>query len=531
MEFGKLHTISACRPITLGSCCSYPKLRSAGFVTYNPCAYAKTHRLVLGSIIYTERIFRYCKLQPLQLHKSMTWARTACFSPICRVKFVLSGRAILHYSLHLLNGRRATRYLSPPLHTLRLSVTAHRSALQSWRWLIPLPFLGWTAPRIRKLLIPVYVSYSWHLSYSLNSNIFFHVFGRNHSARPLLLSFSRRLPERPVLCSYLQALTLAMSTGGMSPRWLESNGYPTLQDLKPLQQIPSQTWISEAQASVLPRDSDHDASVPSLYSRATSYTPGYVPPVLHPHNPYAVPVDSTAYASNIQARPCGISDPAAHHSTQPTAVGLDRFTPYAGSSPLWPQFASRGMTCSPHPSQFTDASKFTRDGLPPQLSPFSQEKSPFRQNYFMDVQFQHMKQFPASCQAPRYFSETEIAQLSQDHRINHSFSSTPPLLHSAATSTMGEPHTPFTPQMSQGSLTFTPYQESDNETTDSEDNTSQPYAHLIFRALKSAPNHRMVLQDIYRWFEQHTDKANTTSKGWQNSIRHNLSMNGVCFLG
>jgi hypothetical protein len=57
---------------------------------------------------------------------------------------------------------------------------------------------------------------------------------------------------------------------------------------------------------------------------------------------------------------------------------------------------------------------------------------------------------------------------------------------------------------------------------------SEPYAQLIYRALKSVPSHRMVLKDIYEWFEKNTDKAkNNPSKGWQNSIRHNLSMNGV----
>lgn len=58
---------------------------------------------------------------------------------------------------------------------------------------------------------------------------------------------------------------------------------------------------------------------------------------------------------------------------------------------------------------------------------------------------------------------------------------------------------------------------------------SEPYAQLIFRALKSVPGHRMVLKDIYEWFEKNTDKprTSTSAKGWQNSIRHNLSMNGV----
>ena len=65
--------------------------------------------------------------------------------------------------------------------------------------------------------------------------------------------------------------------------------------------------------------------------------------------------------------------------------------------------------------------------------------------------------------------------------------------------------------------------------SDEEDkDCSEPYAKLIYRALMSVPEHRMVLKDIYKWFERNTTKTrNAKSKGWQNSIRHNLSMNGV----
>jgi hypothetical protein len=56
----------------------------------------------------------------------------------------------------------------------------------------------------------------------------------------------------------------------------------------------------------------------------------------------------------------------------------------------------------------------------------------------------------------------------------------------------------------------------------------QPYAQLIYKALLHAKGHTMILRDIYDWFKQHTDKASASeTKGWQNSIRHNLSMNGV----
>ena len=56
---------------------------------------------------------------------------------------------------------------------------------------------------------------------------------------------------------------------------------------------------------------------------------------------------------------------------------------------------------------------------------------------------------------------------------------------------------------------------------------NEPYAKLIFLALRSAPGHKMALKDIYEWFERFTDKTQPGSKGWQNSIRHNLSMNIV----
>ncbi|RGP74894.1 forkhead box o4 [Fusarium longipes] len=63
----------------------------------------------------------------------------------------------------------------------------------------------------------------------------------------------------------------------------------------------------------------------------------------------------------------------------------------------------------------------------------------------------------------------------------------------------------------------------------------EPYAKLLYRALMSAPNHAMTLQEIYQWFRENTDKdvkkdkterrPGKNAEGWQNSIRHNLSMN------
>ncbi|KAI9367127.1 hypothetical protein BJX61DRAFT_538315 [Aspergillus egyptiacus] len=62
---------------------------------------------------------------------------------------------------------------------------------------------------------------------------------------------------------------------------------------------------------------------------------------------------------------------------------------------------------------------------------------------------------------------------------------------------------------------------------ESEDtNADPPYSQLIWNALMAAPGKKLPLQGIYAWFEKNTAKGrDRTSKGWQNSIRHNLSMN------
>ncbi|KAF3212614.1 hypothetical protein TWF106_009728 [Orbilia oligospora] len=60
------------------------------------------------------------------------------------------------------------------------------------------------------------------------------------------------------------------------------------------------------------------------------------------------------------------------------------------------------------------------------------------------------------------------------------------------------------------------------------DDNMPSYAELIYMALKSAPGHQMHLQDIYQWFRDTYPKfRRDTGKGWMNSIRHNLSMNGA----
>lgn len=60
-----------------------------------------------------------------------------------------------------------------------------------------------------------------------------------------------------------------------------------------------------------------------------------------------------------------------------------------------------------------------------------------------------------------------------------------------------------------------------------DDKADEPYAKLIYKALMGQPDYTMTLQELYQWFRENTSKAKNERGGWQNSIRHNLSMNAV----
>ncbi|QIW99573.1 hypothetical protein AMS68_005091 [Peltaster fructicola] len=58
--------------------------------------------------------------------------------------------------------------------------------------------------------------------------------------------------------------------------------------------------------------------------------------------------------------------------------------------------------------------------------------------------------------------------------------------------------------------------------------TDPCYARLLWQCLREAPGHTLSLKDIYAWIRSHTQKArDPKNKGWQNSVRHNLSMNAA----
>ncbi|TKA25460.1 hypothetical protein B0A50_06327 [Salinomyces thailandicus] len=67
-----------------------------------------------------------------------------------------------------------------------------------------------------------------------------------------------------------------------------------------------------------------------------------------------------------------------------------------------------------------------------------------------------------------------------------------------------------------------------DELLDDTENSDPCYAQLLHRCLKEAPDHTMSLRELYDWVREHSQKAkDPKNRGWQNSVRHNLSMNAA----
>ena len=170
-------------------------------------------------------------------------------------------------------------------------------------------------------------------------------------------------------------------------------------------------------------------------------------------------------------------------------------------------------------------------------------------SYHPNYSLKYPLDYTSSC--PRVYDDIDFTSLPSDMSASYppaTFFHSPPEIHS--TLSLPDTSTPELMQLNddydpnygrhvkrEDQLNYTsPYSDMSRASTPysighEEDNPidkEQPYAQLIYRALLAAPDHTMVLRDIYDWFRTYTDKAaNSETKGWQNSIRHNLSMNGV----
>ncbi|KAJ5232228.1 hypothetical protein N7468_005184 [Penicillium chermesinum] len=89
-----------------------------------------------------------------------------------------------------------------------------------------------------------------------------------------------------------------------------------------------------------------------------------------------------------------------------------------------------------------------------------------------------------------------------------------------------QPYSASSPVTVNMKTSASPQTTSDYGGSEDDNHTDPPYSQLIWQALMDQPDRRLPLQKIYEWFEKNTGKGrDQTQKGWQNSIRHNLSMN------
>lgn len=136
--------------------------------------------------------------------------------------------------------------------------------------------------------------------------------------------------------------------------------------------------------------------------------------------------------------------------------------------------------------------------------------------------------FPRQMPSSDYDDAPFDIQLHIDPAMESGFTSKSPVIHPESPETKSDVASGF--QSEDGEERHEPPAVEDRSEGGRITKPNIPYAQYIWMALMSVITHSMTLPQIYQWFRDNTDKASSESKGWQNSIRHNLSMNAVSIL-
>ena len=230
-----------------------------------------------------------------------------------------------------------------------------------------------------------------------------------------------------------------------------------------------------------------------------------------------------------------------HEYHQSTTIGQESFAPTETSYPT-PQITrfSRAPEAQATSRQAVWSYKTQQEDCFPHQSATNQLYNPFRLNHgFTGSVSAHSSMqrplLPLPLRQRRTWTDSTVTNTMNQMLISNPQSS-PSFPYDAANqmapgiySTTSDCHPSFRPDMRPSHMDLGDDMTANSCETDGESKDgSPPYAKLIYQALMAAPGHKLILRDIYAWIAQNTDKAkNPMNKGWQNSVRHNLSMNGV----